>query len=62
MASAFDLHITCNSSNAYKYMEGIPDLSNLTFIDIKNCLTCPKANMQKNSAGKRSLLKSVTHS
>ena len=47
--------------NAYKYVDGIPNLSNFKFDDVKNCPTCIKANMQKNSAGKRSLSESVTH-
>ena len=36
--------------SAYKYCDGIPNLSNFSFDDIKNCLTCIKANMRKNSA------------
>ena len=47
--------------NAYKYVEGIPNLSNFKFDDVKNFRTCIKANMQKNSSGKQSLSGSVTH-
>ena len=47
--------------SAYKYCDGIPNLSNFAFDDIKNCPTCIKANMRKNTASKRSLTESVTH-
>lgn len=47
--------------NAYKYVEGIPNLSNFSFNDVKHCPACIKANMRKNSAGKRSLSKTVSH-
>ena len=47
--------------SVYKYCNGIPNLSNFTFDDIKNCPTCIKANMQKNSALKQSLTESVSH-
>ena len=46
--------------SVYKYCDGIPNLPNFSFDDIKNCLTCIKANMRKNAASKRSLTKSVT--
>ena len=45
----------------YKYVEGLPNLSNFKFDNVKNFPTCIKANMQKNSACKRSLSESVTH-
>ena len=47
--------------NAYKYVKGIPNLSNFSFNDVKNCPTCINANMRKNSAGKQSLSKTVLH-
>ena len=47
--------------NTHKYVEGIPNLSNFRLNDVKNCPTCIKANMRKNSAGKRSLSKTVLH-
>ena len=47
--------------NAYKYVEGIPNLSNFSFNDVKNCPTCIKTNIQKNSASKRSLSETVLH-
>ena len=47
--------------SAYKYCDGIPNLSNFDFDDIKNCPTCIQANMRKNTASKRSLMESVIH-
>ena len=47
--------------NAYKYVEGIPNLTNFSFDDVKNCPTCIKANIRKNYTGKRSLSKTVSH-
>ena len=47
--------------NAYKYVEDIPNLSNFSFNDVKHCPTCIKENMRKNSAGKQSLSKTVSH-
>ena len=47
--------------NAYKCVEDIPNLSNFNFDDVKNCPACIKANMRKNSTGKRSVSESVTH-
>ena len=35
--------------SAYKYCDGNPNLSNFGFDDIKNCPTCIKANMRKNT-------------
>ena len=47
--------------NLYKYVEGISNLFNFKFDDIKNCLTCTKANMGKNSSGKGNLADLVPH-
>ena len=47
--------------NAYKYVEGIPYLSNFSFDYVKNCPICIKANMRKNSAGKQSLSEMMSH-
>ena len=46
--------------DAYKHVDGIPNLSKFEFDDIDNCSTCSKANMRKRSPGKRSLSDSVT--
>ena len=46
--------------SAYKYCDGIPNISNFAFDDIKNCPMCIKENMRKNAASKRSLTESVT--
>ena len=46
--------------DAHKFVDGIPDLSKFSFDDLHNCPTCIKANLSKNSAGKRSLMESVT--
>ena len=48
--------------SAYKYCDGILNLSNFYFDKIKNCYTCIKANMRKNAASKRSLTESIVHS
>ena len=47
--------------SAYKYCDGIPNLSNFDFDDIKNCPICIKASMRKNTASKQSLTESVVH-
>ena len=36
---------------AYKYVDGVPNLSRLDFDDVTNYLTC-KANLKKNSPTK----------
>lgn len=36
--------------SVYRYYDGIPNLSNFDFDDIKNCPTYIKANMRKNSS------------
>ena len=38
--------------STYKYCDGISNLSNFAFDDIKNCSTCIKANVRKNVASK----------
>ena len=37
---------------AYKHVEGIPNLSHFDFDDITNCTMCTKANLRKNSLTK----------
>jgi len=37
---------------ATPFGKNMPNLSNFDFDDIKNCPTCIKANMRKNSASK----------
>ena len=45
---------------AYKYVDGVPNISCFDFDDITKCTTCTKANLRKNSPTKQSLTKMVT--
>ena len=45
---------------AYKYIDGVPNLSQFDFDDVTRCPTCTKANLCKNSPSKQSLSEMVT--
>ena len=45
---------------AYKYVDGVPNLSQFDFEDVTRRTTCTKANLRKNSPSKQSLSEMVT--
>ena len=55
------IHLAPSSiQEAHKHVDGVPNLSKFSFDDVNLCETCIKANLRKNSTGKRSLLESVS--
>ena len=47
------IHLTPGTiQEAYKYVDGVPNLSRFDFNDITKCTTCTKANLCKNSSTK----------
>ena len=55
------IHLAPSSiQEAHKYVDGVPNLSKFSFDDVNLCETCIKANLRKNSAGKRSLSELVS--
>ena len=55
------LHLLSGTINeAYKYVNGVPNLSQFNFVGFTNCTTSTKANICKNSPTNRSISEIVT--